>query len=74
MFFYINVLDLFLELKVLKELLHIERNTPFDTLNYIKKIDSFSNVFVTYKILLTVPVTDASIERSFSKLKLINLI
>ncbi|KAH9715582.1 Ac-like transposase [Citrus sinensis] len=71
MFSDIDGLDLFSELKVLKEVLHMERNSPLDILNYIKKVDSFPNAFVAYRILLTVPVTVASAERSFSKLKLI---
>ncbi|KAH9755296.1 Ac-like transposase [Citrus sinensis] len=71
MFSDIDGLDLFSKLKVLKEVLHMERNSPLDILNYIKKVDSFPNAFVAYRILLTVPVTIASAERSFSKLKLI---
>ena len=61
----------FSQFKVLKEVLHIERNNPLDILNYIKKVDSFPNVFVTYKILLTVHGTAAFVERSLSKLKLL---
>jgi hypothetical protein len=41
-----------------------------DILNYIKR-DSFPNACIAYRILLTIPVTVASAERSFSKLKLI---
>jgi hypothetical protein len=40
-------------------------------LNYIKKLKSFLNACIAYKILLTIPVTVASAERTFSKLKLI---
>jgi hypothetical protein len=40
-------------------------------LNYIKKLESFPNAYIAYRILLTIPVTIASAERSFSKLKLI---
>jgi hypothetical protein len=64
-------LDLFLELKVLKENLQIEESAPIDILNYIKRLDYFPNACIAYKILLTIPVTVASAERSFSKLKLI---
>ena len=67
----IDGLDLFSKLKVLKEVLQIKINTSLDILNYIKKIGSFPNAFVAYRILLTIPVTVASAERSFSKLKLI---
>ena len=34
----IDDLNLFSELKVLKEILQIKKYTPIDTLNYIKKI------------------------------------
>ena len=34
-------------------------------------LDYFPNVYIAYRILLTIPVTIASVERSFSKLKLI---
>ncbi|KAH9734637.1 TTF-type domain-containing protein [Citrus sinensis] len=71
MFSDIDGLDFFSELKFLKEVLQIKINTPLDIFNYIKKIGSFPNVFVAYRILLTIRVTVASAERSFSKLKLI---
>ena len=64
----IDGLDLFSELKVLKEILQTEENTPIDVLNYIKRLDSFPNAYIAYRILLTIPVTIASTERSFSKL------
>jgi hypothetical protein len=67
----IDGLDLFSELKVLTEILQIEESAPIDTLNYIKRLDSFPNASIAYRILLTIPVTVASAERSFSKLKLI---
>jgi uncharacterized protein YjhX (UPF0386 family) len=67
----IDGLDLFSELKVLIEILQIEESAPIDTLNYIKRLDSFPNASIAYRILLTIPVTVASAERSFSKLKLI---
>jgi hypothetical protein len=64
-------LDLFSELKVLKEILQIEESAPIDILNYIKRLDSFPNTCIAYRILLTILVTVVSAERSFSKLKLI---
>ncbi len=63
--------DLSSELKVLKKVLNMEENTPIDTLNYIKMLDSFPNACIAYKILLTIPVTVAFLEWSFLKLKLI---
>ena len=64
-------LDLFLELNILKEILQIKDYTPIDILNYIKRLDSFPNTCIAYRILLTILVTVASAKRSFSKLKLI---
>ena len=70
-YYDIDGLDLFSELKVLKEILQIKDYTPIDILNYIKRLDSFPNTCIAYRILLTIPVIIASTERSFSKLKLI---
>jgi hypothetical protein len=56
---HIDDLDSFSELKVLQ----IEESTPIDIINYIRRQD--------YIILLRIHVTIASIEKSFSKLKLI---
>ena len=70
-YFDIDGLDLFSELKVLKEVLQINENSPINVLNYIKRLESFKNACITFRILLTIPVTVASTERSFSKLKLI---
>ena len=58
-------------LKVLKEVLQINENSPINVLNYIKKLESFPNACIAFKILLTIPITVTSAERSFSKLKLI---
>jgi hypothetical protein len=37
----------------------------------VKQLGCFPNAFIAYQILLTIPVTIASAERSFSKLKLV---
>lgn len=37
----------------------------------MKGLDCFPNTIIAYRILLTIPVTVASAERSFSKLKLL---
>ncbi|XP_057469600.1 uncharacterized protein LOC130758655 [Actinidia eriantha] len=64
--------DLFCELKVLKETLPKETKKPIEVLNYLKVMDCcFPNAFIAYRVLLTIPVTVASGERSFPKLKLI---
>ena len=64
-------LDLFSELNILKEIIGLENDKPIDILNYIKRINSFPNAYIAYRIMLTIPVSVASAERSFSKLKLI---
>ena len=51
--------------------MQIDENIPINVLNYLKRLDSFPNAYIAYIILLTIPVTIASAERSFSKLKLI---
>ncbi|KAH1264719.1 hypothetical protein GmHk_01G000576 [Glycine max] len=69
----VDGLDLFSELNILKEIIGLENDKPIDILNYIKRINSFSNAYIAYRIILTIPVSVsfASAERSFSKLKII---
>ena len=67
----IDGLDLFSELKVLKEVLQRNENSPINVLNYVKRLEYFPNICIAFRILLTIPVTVAFAERSFSKLKLI---
>ncbi|KAL6545318.1 hypothetical protein OROGR_009192 [Orobanche gracilis] len=65
------------ELQILQEMLPHEAYrgerpwTSIQIMEFAKKMDMFPNVMLAYKILLTVPVTVASAERSFSKLKLL---
>ena len=56
----IDGLDLFLELKVLKEVLQINENSPINVLNYIKMLESFPNACIAFRILLTILVKVAS--------------
>ena len=49
----------------------MENDKLINILNYIKRIKYFPNVYITYRIMLTISVSIASVERSFSKLKLI---
>jgi hypothetical protein len=44
---------------------------PIDILNYLTKRPYLHVLNIAYRILLTIPVTVASAERSFSKLKLL---
>ncbi|KAL5578404.1 hypothetical protein UlMin_020103 [Ulmus minor] len=55
----IDGLDLFSELKVLREILQKENNNPIEILNYIKKkkLIIFQNAYIAYRILLTILVT-----------------
>ena len=45
--------------------------TTFDILKFLKRDDCFPNASIAYRILLTIPITVASAERSFSKLKIL---
>ena len=67
----IDGLDLFSKLKLLKKVLTNEINTPLKILNNIKKLGSFPNTYIVYRILLSLPITVATAKRSFSKLQLI---
>ncbi|XP_022866158.1 uncharacterized protein LOC111385965 [Olea europaea var. sylvestris] len=62
--------DLCSELQVLKIYLPNEATRAIEVLHYLKTLDiCFPNAYIAYEILLTVPVTTASAERSFSKLE-----
>ena len=62
---------LFEELKVIREVLTVESKSSFMILSSLKTFNCFPNACTAYKIILTIPVTVASAERSFSKLKLL---
>ena len=36
--------------------MQVENDIPIDILNYIKRIDSFRNAFIVYRIMLTIIV------------------
>lgn len=68
----INAEDLFKEISILIPMLSQEESSPHTTLSYLttnRLIDIFPNVFIALRILLTLPISVASGERSFSKLK-----
>ncbi|KAK9053417.1 hypothetical protein SSX86_030051 [Deinandra increscens subsp. villosa] len=69
--FDIDGQDLFQELLFLRHIIRIERDTLINIINFIKKFNSFPNAYIAYRVILTIPVTVASAERSFSKLKLL---
>lgn len=62
---------LFAELDLLREMLPKEIIRPTDILLFLKELDCVYNTVIIYRILLTIHVTIASIEMSFSKLKLL---
>jgi hypothetical protein len=68
-FFDLDGIDLFLDLKVLQEILPKEKKTTTNILNFIKELNC-SKTSITYRILLTILIIVASVEKSFSKLKL----
>nr|XP_028965092.1 zinc finger MYM-type protein 1-like [Malus domestica] len=69
--------DLCSELQVLQMMLPEKSflsNNPWTSMeiaNFVKEIDMCPNVLIAYRVMLTVPMTVASAERSFSKLKLL---
>ncbi|KAI3684617.1 hypothetical protein L6452_33841 [Arctium lappa] len=63
--------DLYVELKLLQDYLANQKMGPVDILMYLKHVGCFPNAIIAYRVLLTIPVTVASAERSFSKLKLL---
>ncbi|KAK3198726.1 hypothetical protein Dsin_022141 [Dipteronia sinensis] len=68
----IDAVEFFSELQLLRKSLPEGTTKPNEVLEYIKNIHiCFPNTWIAYRILLTIPVTVATAERSFSKLKLI---
>jgi len=47
-------LNLFLELNILNEIIGLENDKPIDILNYIKRINSFPNAYITYRIMYSI--------------------
>ena len=66
---YLN--DLIYELKVLQLTLLDRQMFAMEIFEFVKEMDSYPNVSIAYRILFTMPVTVASAERSFLKLKLL---
>ncbi|KAM3370821.1 hypothetical protein ACQJBY_018262 [Aegilops geniculata] len=63
--------DLFSELKVLQMILPNNLMSADEIFEFVRAADCYPNASIAYRILLTIPVTVASAERSFSKLKLL---
>jgi hypothetical protein len=64
-------LNSFPELKVLQVTLPYGSMLEHEILQFVIDADCYPNVSISYRILLIVPVTITSAERSFSKLKLL---
>ncbi|KAK1424794.1 hypothetical protein QVD17_20132 [Tagetes erecta] len=67
----IDAHELYMELKLLNTTNTGEFKNPLDVLKHLKEVEYFPNASIAYRVLLTIPVTVASAERSFSKLKLL---
>jgi hypothetical protein len=63
--------DLISELKILQLTLTDRQMSAMEIFEFVREVDSYPNVVIAYRILFTMPVTVASAERSFSKLKLL---
>ncbi|XP_037474290.1 zinc finger MYM-type protein 1-like [Triticum dicoccoides] len=67
----IDANELYVELMFLQNFIPKENIGPVEILKFLKRHDCFPNASIAYRVLLTIPVTVASAERSFSKLKLL---
>ncbi|XP_062198785.1 uncharacterized protein LOC133901428 [Phragmites australis] len=63
--------DLISELSVMQLTLSNRPMSAMEIFKFVRDADCYPNISVAYRILFTVPVTVASAERSFSKLKLL---
>ncbi|KAK2384413.1 zinc finger MYM-type protein [Trifolium repens] len=67
----IDVDDIFSQLRVLQYTLPTKIMSVIDILKFVEDIDCYPNVSIAYRVLVTMLVTMASPEISFSKLKFI---
>ncbi|XP_074266667.1 uncharacterized protein LOC141589946 [Silene latifolia] len=67
----VDLNDLYSEFKVIQSTLPNKLMSATEILEFVISADCYPNASIAYRIFLTVPVTVASAERSFSKLKLI---
>ena len=59
------------ELRILQMTLPDRSMSAMEIFEFVRRMDCYPNIFVAYRILFTIPITVASAERSFSKLKLL---
>ena len=67
----VDLNDLISELKILQLTLTDSQMSAMEIFEFVREVDNYLNVVIAYQILFTMPVTVASAERSFSKLKLL---
>ena len=65
----VEVHDLISKLKILK--FTLLEGTAMEIFEHVREVNCYPNISIAYRILFTVPVTVASAEKSFSKLKLL---
>nr|TKW33479.1 hypothetical protein SEVIR_2G238766v2 [Setaria viridis] len=70
----VEVYYLISKLKIMKFTLPDDVMSAMDIFEHVRDVDCYPNVSIAYRLLFTVPVTIASTERSFSKLKLLRTI
>jgi hypothetical protein len=67
----VDLNELFYELKILQSALPDREMTAMEIFEFVTESDCYPSTYIAYHILFTMPVTVASAERSFSKLKLL---
>jgi hypothetical protein len=67
----VEVYDLISELKMMRFTLPDGVKSAMEIFEHVREVDCYPNISIAYRIMFTVPVTVASAERSFSKLKLL---
>jgi hypothetical protein len=67
----VEINDLISELSIMQFTLPDRPMSAMEIFEFVTEADCYPNISIAYQILFTVPVTVASAERSFSKLKLL---
>jgi hypothetical protein len=67
----VDVNDMISELAVLQSTLPDRPISAMEIFQFVTEADCYPNISIAYRILFTMPVTVASTERTFSKLKLL---
>uniref|UniRef100_A0A8I6X471 HAT C-terminal dimerisation domain-containing protein n=1 Tax=Hordeum vulgare subsp. vulgare TaxID=112509 RepID=A0A8I6X471_HORVV len=67
----VDLNDLIFELTVMQSTLPDRAMSAMEIFEFVRKLDCYPNISIAYRIFFTMPVTVASAERIFSKLKLL---